>query len=146
MIESRRDSAQSSGLFEGPLQFSSLNLCYLEDVLNTAVLLNNNAYVNVRSTVVSGYIMDRSLVEFYRKFKQQIDPPNVPSGAVLKNPDVQLVLERHFFNVAAEDLSAYQAKILRTVVERIQNAITDPEDEVRSIHAGSILAQVSTRV
>ncbi|KPI41094.1 Protein-lysine N-methyltransferase efm3 [Cyphellophora attinorum] len=84
--------------------------------------------------------MDRSLVEFYRKFKQQIDPPNVPSGAVLKNPDVQLALERHFFNVAAEDLSAYQAKILRTVVERIQTAITDPEEEEVSDHLMTLLA------
>ena len=74
--------------------------------------------------------MDRSLVEFYRKFKQQIEPPNVPPGAVLKNPDVQVVLERRFFDLPAADLSAYQAKILRTVVERIQNAIGDEEDEV----------------
>jgi hypothetical protein len=87
--------------------------------------------------------MDQSLVEFYRKFKQQIDPPNVPSGSVLKNPDVQQVLERRFFQVAAEDLSAYQAKILRTVVERLQNAITDPEEEVSSIHAALFLVQVS---
>lgn len=74
--------------------------------------------------------MDPSLVEFYRKFKQQIDPPSIPSGSVLKNHDVQVVLERRFFNLPASEFSAYQAKILRTVVERIQNAIVDNEDEV----------------
>ena len=74
--------------------------------------------------------MDPSLVEFYRKFKQQIDPPNIPSGSVLKNYDVQVVLERRFFNLPASEFSTYQAKILRTVVERIQQAIGDDEDEV----------------
>ena len=75
-------------------------------------------------------VMDRSLVEFYRKFKQQIDPPGIPSGTVLKHPDVQRALENRFFNIKAESLSAYQARILRVVIERTQNAITDPEEEV----------------
>jgi hypothetical protein len=74
--------------------------------------------------------MDRALVEFYRKFKQQIDPPNVPPGTTLKQHDVQIALERRFFNLDAGELSTYQAKILRTVVDRIQGAIEDPEEEV----------------
>lgn len=74
--------------------------------------------------------MDPSLNQFYRKFKQQVDPPNIPSGTVLKHPDVQLALERRFFNLPASEFSMYQAKILRTVVERIQQAIGDNEDEV----------------
>jgi hypothetical protein len=74
--------------------------------------------------------MDPPLIEFYRKFKQQIDPPNIPSGSVLKNPDVQLVLERRFFNLPASDFSTYQAKILRSVIDRIQQAIGEDEDAV----------------
>lgn len=77
--------------------------------------------------------MDPSLIEFHRKFKQQIDPPDIPSGSVLKNPDVQLTLEKRFFNLPASEFSAYQAKTLRTVIERIQQAIGDDEDEVRNI-------------
>lgn len=75
--------------------------------------------------------MDRSLVEFHRKVLQQIDPPSIPAGAVLKQPDVQRLLEDDFFNVPAEEITAYQAKVLRAVVERIQKAITNDEDEVR---------------
>lgn len=74
--------------------------------------------------------MDRSLVEFYRKFKQQVDPPGIPPGNVLKNPDVQLTLERRFFDLPASEFSAYQAKTLRLVVERIQQAIGNDEDQV----------------
>jgi hypothetical protein len=82
--------------------------------------------------------MDPSLIQFYRKFKQQVDPPDVPSGAVLKNPDVQLVLERRFFNLPAFEFSAYQAKTLRTVIERIQLAIGNDEDQVRGIPASVV--------
>ena len=74
--------------------------------------------------------MDQSLAEFYRKYSQQIDPPGIPSGSVLRHPDVQLTLERRFFNQPASEYSAYQAKILRAVVERIQQAIEGNDEEV----------------
>ncbi|ETN42555.1 uncharacterized protein HMPREF1541_01712 [Cyphellophora europaea CBS 101466] len=84
--------------------------------------------------------MDQSLAEFYRKYSQQIDPPGIPSGSVLRHPDVQLTLERRFFNQPASEYSAYQAKILRAVVERIQQAIEGNDEEEVSDHLMTLLA------
>ena len=78
---------------------------------------------------------------FKRQFLQLVEPQNlaVPDGKILKSSSAQQFLYENLFQVAPGDeldfdtLLSYKTRVLKTVLARIENAITDYEEDVRYV-------------
>ena len=75
--------------------------------------------------------MDPQLVKFYRQYIQQFSHLAFPPGELLKQDDIQRSLEQHFFNEAntANIPPSYQIRTLDRIIQLIESAVRDPEDE-----------------
>jgi protein-lysine N-methyltransferase EEF2KMT len=75
--------------------------------------------------------MDPQLQLFYRQFMQQFSALTYPSGELLKQEDVQNTLENNFFAPSdkLEVPASYQAKALDRIIQLIEGAVKDPEEE-----------------
>jgi protein-lysine N-methyltransferase EEF2KMT len=75
--------------------------------------------------------MDPQLQLFYRQYMQQFSALTYPSGELLKQEDVQKTLENNFFAPSDKlDVPAsYQAKTLDRIIQLIEGAVKDPEEE-----------------
>jgi hypothetical protein len=57
---------------------------------------------------------------------------DLPSGSVLVQPDVQAALYDHMFNESIFPIppDSYRSRVLKTILTRIEDSITDPEQDV----------------
>ncbi|KAH0837639.1 hypothetical protein AYO21_09472 [Fonsecaea monophora] len=77
------------------------------------------------------------VIKFYRQYMQQINDVTYPPGALLVNPDVQDCLYRYFFDASRNKYLPppwYQVRILRRLIEEIENSCKDPEQDQVSDH------------
>ena len=77
--------------------------------------------------------MTDAVVAYKRQILQRIRDPPLPPGKVLRDDDVQKWLARDIFNdeVAEELGPIYLKQQLDRVTGSIENAITDPQEQVR---------------
>jgi protein-lysine N-methyltransferase EEF2KMT len=75
--------------------------------------------------------MDPQLQLFYRQYMQQFSALTYPSGELLIQEDVQNTLENSFFALSdkSEVPASYQAKTLDRIIQLIEDAVKDPEEE-----------------
>jgi protein-lysine N-methyltransferase EEF2KMT len=75
--------------------------------------------------------MDPQLQLFYRQYTQQFSALTYPPGELLKQEDVQKTLENNFFAPSAklEVPASYQAKTLDRIIQLIEGAVRDHEEE-----------------
>lgn len=75
--------------------------------------------------------MDPQFQQFYRQYIQQFSHLTLPPGELLKQEDIQHSLEQHFFNKAntVNIPSSYQARTLDRIIQAIEGAVKNPEDE-----------------
>ncbi|EXJ53624.1 uncharacterized protein A1O5_13075 [Cladophialophora psammophila CBS 110553] len=77
------------------------------------------------------------VIKFYRQYMQQINDVTYPPGGLLVNPDVQDCLYRYFFDPGRNKYlppPRYQSRILRRLIEEIENACKNPEQDQVSDH------------
>jgi hypothetical protein len=76
--------------------------------------------------------MDPSLTQFYRQYLQQVNEPVFPSARTLLNPYVQEQIYRYMFEPTQPNLPPvrYRKRMLKTITERIEAAIEDPDEDV----------------
>jgi hypothetical protein len=77
--------------------------------------------------------MDPKLVLFYRQYLQQVDDLTYPPGDLLLDPSVQEQVSLNFFDPEIRKNlppGLYQRKVSKTLVERIEAAIKDPDEDV----------------
>ena len=76
--------------------------------------------------------MDPSLTQFYRQYLQQVNEPLFPAAKTLLDPYMQEQIYHYLFNSSQAHLppARYQKRILKTIIERIESAIEDPDEEV----------------
>ncbi|KIW34997.1 uncharacterized protein PV07_01724 [Cladophialophora immunda] len=77
------------------------------------------------------------VTKFYRQYMQQINDLTYPPGALLVNPDVQDCLYRYFFDSSQNKYlppPRYQGRILRRLIEEIEDSCKDPEEDQVSDH------------
>ncbi|KIY02399.1 uncharacterized protein Z520_02537 [Fonsecaea multimorphosa CBS 102226] len=77
------------------------------------------------------------VIKFYRQYMQQINDVTYPPGVLLVNPDVQDCLYRYFFDSIQNKYlppPRYQTRILRRLIEEIENSCKDPEEDQVSDH------------
>jgi len=57
---------------------------------------------------------------------------DLPPGSVLVQPDVQAALYEHMFNETIFPLppDSYRSRVLKQILSRIEESITDPEQDV----------------
>lgn len=69
------------------------------------------------------------------QYFQLVDPPqlDLPSGDVLLRPVVQEFLYERMFDESLSPLppAAYRTRVLKLIIARIEESITDPEEDVR---------------
>ncbi|KAE8351880.1 putative methyltransferase-domain-containing protein [Aspergillus coremiiformis] len=68
------------------------------------------------------------------QYFQQLDPAHLslPNASTIIHPDVQTVIYDHMFNEATVwplPPVSYRARVLKTIISRIEEAITDPEED-----------------
>lgn len=69
------------------------------------------------------------------QYFQQVDPPflSLPDGPALVSPTIQSAIYERMFN---EDTAwplppaPYQTRVLKTIIARIEESISDPEEDV----------------
>lgn len=74
--------------------------------------------------------MDPLLVRFYRQYMQQIPNLTYPPSKLLVEPDVQDQIHRHFFDGPQKGSPVYQRRVLKQIISLIENAMTDPDEDV----------------
>lgn len=74
--------------------------------------------------------MDPLLTRFHRQYLQQIQNLTYPPPKLLIHPDIQDQLYRRFFDGPQRPSPAYQRKVLKELIKRIESAITDPDEDV----------------
>jgi ABC-type transport system substrate-binding protein len=86
--------------------------------------------------------MDPQLQKFYRQYMQQFSHLSFPPGELLKQEDVQKSLETRFFNNRnlANVPIPYQTRTLDRIMQLIEGAVKNPEDEVGQLEATDILS------
>ena len=78
-------------------------------------------------------VQEISFQLFKRQYFQQLDALSFPSAELLKRPDVQAYIYRSMFNADQRPYlppSRYQKWVLKIILEKIENAIEDPEEDV----------------
>ncbi|KAE8377448.1 putative methyltransferase-domain-containing protein [Aspergillus bertholletiae] len=75
-----------------------------------------------------------SLKKLTAQYFQQLDLPHLslPNAATIVRPDIQCVIYEHMFNEAALwplPPVGYRTRVLKTIVSRIEEGITDPEED-----------------
>ena len=76
------------------------------------------------------------VIKFYRQYMQQINDVAYPPGSLLMNPDVQDCLYRYFFDASRNKFlppPRYQARILKRLIQEIENSCKDPDEDVGSL-------------
>jgi hypothetical protein len=70
------------------------------------------------------------------QYFQLVDPPHlaIPPGNVLVQPAVQQALYEHMFDESLTPLppATYRTRVLKQILARIEEAITEPEEDVCS--------------
>ena len=78
--------------------------------------------------------MSDSIRTLAAKYFQLVDPPKLalPPGNVLVQPAVQQALYEHMFDETLTPLppAPYRTRVLKLIIARIEEAITDPEEDV----------------
>ena len=76
--------------------------------------------------------MDPSLTQFYRQYLQQVNEPIFPAAKTLLDQYVQEQIYRYMFDPSQANLppARYRKRILKTILERIDSVIEDPDEEV----------------
>ena len=68
------------------------------------------------------------------QYFQLVEPPNlaIPPGYVLERPDVQTVLYERMFDEALTPLppATYRTRVLKLIIARIEDSISNPEEDV----------------
>ncbi|KAL3472452.1 putative methyltransferase-domain-containing protein [Aspergillus californicus] len=78
--------------------------------------------------------MDDSIAFLTAQYLQQVEPRNLslPDGPALVSPAIQTAIYKNMFN---EDTAwplppaAYQTRVLKTIISRIEQSISDPEED-----------------
>ena len=73
------------------------------------------------------------LAKFYRQYLQVIDDVTYPPGPLLVKQDVQNCLYKYFFDASQNKFlppARYQARILKHIIQEIEKACKDPEEDV----------------
>jgi hypothetical protein len=78
--------------------------------------------------------IDPALKQFYRQYRQQVNEPCFPTSKTLLNPYVQDHIYRYMFDQLLPNLPpvSYRKRILKTITERIESVMEDPEEDVCS--------------
>lgn len=88
------------------------------------------------STLYGGLAMADSIRTLAVQYFQLVDPPNLalPPGNVLVQPAVQQALYEHMFDETLTPLppTTYRTRVLKQIIARIEESITDPEEDVRN--------------
>lgn len=77
--------------------------------------------------------MDENIVLFYRQYMQQLNDLVYPSPKLLLQPYIQKQIYQHMFNNSrALHLPpiSYQRRVLKAIIEKIESAIHDPDEDV----------------
>jgi hypothetical protein len=76
--------------------------------------------------------MDPSLTSFYRQYLQQVNEPVFPTARTLLDPYVQEQIYHYMFESSQANLPPvrYRKRILKTIIERIESAVEDPDEDV----------------
>lgn len=87
--------------------------------------------------------LERSLETFAAQYFQVVEPLNLtfPSGEVLIKPEVQQWVYQNMFNettVWPVPPVGYRNRVLKTLLSKIEDSITDPEHDVRIIPSNAI--------
>jgi hypothetical protein len=69
------------------------------------------------------------------QYFQQVEPPSLslPDGPTLVSPTIQSAIYEHMFN---DDTAwplppaPYQTRVLKTIIARMEESISDPEEDV----------------
>ena len=74
-----------------------------------------------------------------RQYLQSLDPEqlSVPAVEILRRPEIQARIFDDMFREAAMNYSPprrYQFRVLKRLVHALEDAIEDPEEDVRSLH------------
>lgn len=68
------------------------------------------------------------------QYFQLVDPPflAIPPGNVLVRPDIQITLYERMFDEALTTLPpvTYRTRVLKLIIARIEESISDPEEDV----------------
>jgi hypothetical protein len=78
--------------------------------------------------------IDPTLKQFYQQYLQQVNEPCFPTSKTLLNPYVQDQIYRYMFDPLLPNLPpvSYRKRILKTITERIESVIEDPDEDVCS--------------
>ncbi|KAJ5109740.1 hypothetical protein N7532_002385 [Penicillium argentinense] len=83
--------------------------------------------------VILAATMVESIRMLARQYFQLVDPPQlaIPPNNILIQPTVQEALYEHMFNESLTPLppAPYRARVLKLLLSRIEEAITDPEED-----------------
>lgn len=79
-----------------------------------------------------------SLKKLAAQYSQQLDLTHLslPNTSTIVRPDIQCAIYEHMFNEAAVwplPPVGYRTRVLKTIIARIEEGITDPEEDVRPI-------------
>lgn len=79
-----------------------------------------------------------SLKKLAAQYAQQLDLTHlsIPNASTIVHPDIQCAIYEHMFNEAAVwplPPVGYRTRVLKTIIARIEDGITDPEEDVRPI-------------
>jgi hypothetical protein len=82
-----------------------------------------------------------------RQYFQLVEPQQLRwlDDAILKLPEVQSWLFQHLFdtaNITSPPPDRYQLRVLKLLISKLERAITDPEEDVRSPISSSWLSLV----
>lgn len=88
------------------------------------------------STLYGGIAMADLIRTLAVQYFQLVDPSNLalPPGNVLVQPAVQQALYEHMFDETLTPLppTTYRTRVLKQILARIEESITDPEEDVRN--------------
>lgn len=80
--------------------------------------------------------MSRHIHTLSKQYFQLVDVPqlSIPPNNVLIQPAVQEALYEHMFNESLTPLppTTYRSRVLKLLLARIEEGITDPEEDVRN--------------
>lgn len=78
--------------------------------------------------------VDPALLRFYRQYLQQVNEPCFPPAKTLLNSYVQDQIYRNMFDPSLSNIPpvSYRKRILKTITDRIESAIRDPDEDVCS--------------
>lgn len=72
------------------------------------------------------------------QYFQLVDPQNlsIPPGSILVQPQVQEALYRRMFEETLTPLppATYRTRVLKLLLARIEESLTDPEEDVCELH------------